>query len=66
MPQPAFSTAYLASQAAGSCRIEGIQVSVAQEQRMRDVIDGKTDAKALRLRMTRQFKTANRRQLATR
>jgi hypothetical protein len=47
MARHAFTSEYLASQVAGSCRIEGIRVSARQEQTICDVIDGKADAKAM-------------------
>jgi hypothetical protein len=37
---------FLAAQAAGSCRIEGLQVSAEEEQLMSDIIAGKVDADA--------------------
>jgi hypothetical protein len=47
MARHACTSEYLASQVAGSCRIEGIRVSARQEQTICDVIDGKADAKAM-------------------
>lgn len=37
---------YLAAQAAGSCRIEGLKVTREEEQLMADIIAGRVDAEA--------------------
>ena len=37
---------FLAAQAAGSCRIEGLKVTEKEERLMRDIIAGKVDAEA--------------------
>lgn len=59
MPNNQFSSKFVASQIAGSCRIEGIRVSVTQERIICEVIDGKTDAKILRRQLVAKFKAAN-------
>ncbi len=38
---------YIASQLAGSCRLEGIRVSVADERLMRDIVAGEVDGRRL-------------------
>ena len=43
-PVGKFSAEYKAAQVAGSCRMEGIHVSKAQELRMCEIIKGKIDA----------------------
>ncbi|MBV1915272.1 MAG: hypothetical protein KUG72_07800 [Pseudomonadales bacterium] len=60
MTRHAFKTEYLASQVAGSCRIEGIHVSASQERTICEVIDGKVDAKALRQKLVAQFQASNK------
>lgn len=51
-----FSTEFLASQIAGSCRIEGIKITSHHEQMVRDVIDGKVDAGSLIAQMVLKHK----------
>jgi len=60
MAHHAFTSEYLASQVAGSCRIEGIRVTALQEQTIRDVIEGKVDAKAMRRTLVAQFQANNK------
>lgn len=64
MARHAFTSEYLASQVAGSCRIEGIRVSARQEQTICDVIDGKADAKAIRRKLVAQFQANNKAMVA--
>ena len=59
MARHGFSASYLASQVAGSCRIEGIRVSAQQEQTICDIIDGKADPKTLRRQLANQFRANN-------
>lgn len=61
MQRSQFSSKFVASQIAGSCRIEGIRVSLAQERTIREVVDGKTDATLLRRQLVAKFKAANAR-----
>lgn len=59
MARHVFTSKYLASQVAGSCRIEGIRVSASDERTICEVIDGKVDAKALRRKLVAQFRASN-------
>ena len=65
MARHAFTSKYLAAQVAGSCRIEGVRVSARQEKLICDVIDGKTNAKALRRKLVAQFRASNKAQIAS-
>ena len=65
MARHVFTSKYLASQVAGSCRIEGICVSAREERTICEVIDGKVDAKALRRKLVAQFRASNDSQLVS-
>lgn len=47
---------FLAAQAAGSCRIEGLKVTPEEEELMKDIIDGKVDAECKIQKMVDAFK----------
>lgn len=47
MSKQIINSAFLAEQIAGSCRMEGIQVSKAQEDKMQQVISGQADPKKM-------------------
>jgi hypothetical protein len=50
---------FLAAQAAGSCRIEGLKVAPEEEERMRDIISGKIDAEEDIQKIVDAFKAQN-------
>jgi hypothetical protein len=47
---------YVASQIAGSCRLEGIPVSQADERLMQSVVSGQVDGKAAARRVAAQIR----------
>lgn len=55
MSNKAPNVAFLAEQVAGSCRIEGIQVSKKQLERMQQVIAGQLNAAELRAQLVKHY-----------
>lgn len=55
-----FSAEYMAVQVAGSCRMEGIHVSKAQEQRMCDIISGRLDAGLIAKQLANKYRSTPR------
>lgn len=49
------NAAFLAEQIAGSCRIEGVQVSKEQLKRMQQVIAGQINSEELRAQLVRYY-----------
>lgn len=48
---------YIASQLAGSCRLEGISVSRAEERLMQSIISGEVDGRAAARQVAEQIRT---------
>lgn len=52
---------YVASQLAGSCRLEGISVSRADERLMQSIVSGEVDGKAAARRVAEQIRAKHSR-----
>jgi len=57
---PKRSPEYIASQVAGSCRLEGIRVSASDMAIMTDVISGRADSVLLRQKIVERYQNKNR------
>jgi len=55
-----FSQKFVASQIAGSCRLDGVRVSIEDEQLICDIISGKVEPQELRRALVNQYKQRNR------
>ncbi|AHK17149.1 MAG: antitoxin VbhA family protein [Thalassolituus sp.] len=60
MPNKPITSEFLAAQAAGSCRIEGLKVSAEEERLMSDIIAGRVDAEAEIEKIVQACKATNK------
>jgi len=54
-----FTEKFIATQIAGSCRLDGVRVSAEEERLMCDIVTGKIDAQELRRKLVEQYRKQN-------